>query len=184
MLASWRRSSGLVWCCQRSPGPGCGKPQRAYSELEIVAIARHRGVLSKVAVRRRPGVKLSRCPVTMVVGLGADYVNGVSGQRVHLLQCQGDPVHYIAESPWSWLRACHRTAALQAHGELLGEVDVRGARGGRGINLLRHTRVATGLAVVVYDVNALLPIGTCGVCIATRRTRTRVEADCNHVADS
>ena len=35
-------------------------PALARGDLEIVAIARHQGVLSKVAVRRRRGIRTSR----------------------------------------------------------------------------------------------------------------------------
>jgi transcription termination/antitermination protein NusA len=75
-------------------------PALARGELEIAAIARHPGVLSKVAVRRRLGVKLGGRPVSLVVGVGADSVNRVSaelgGERLHVLQWQGDPASYIA----------------------------------------------------------------------------------------
>jgi transcription antitermination factor NusA-like protein len=75
-------------------------PALVRRELEIAAIARRPGVLSKVAVRRRPGVRLSARPVSLVVGLGADYVKRVSaelsGEKIHVLQWQGNPSHYIA----------------------------------------------------------------------------------------
>ena len=45
-------------------------PALARGELEIAAIARRPGVLAKVAVRRRRGVKLARRPVSLVVGVG------------------------------------------------------------------------------------------------------------------
>ena len=64
-------------------------PALARGDLEIVAIARRPGVLSKVAVRRRAGTKLSARPIRLVVGLGADYVNRVredlGGERLHVL---------------------------------------------------------------------------------------------------
>jgi transcription antitermination factor NusA-like protein len=109
--------------------------------LEIAAIARHPGALSKVAVRRGRGIKLSARPVSLVVGLGADYVNRVSaelnGERLHILQWQGGPTRYIAEAlgtghvPPMQLSASTRLANV-----LLGDIDVRGVRGRRGINLL------------------------------------------------
>src|SRR5437763_1479215 len=55
-------------------------PALARGDLEIVAIARRPGVLSKVAVRRRAGVRLPARPVSLVVGLGADYVRRVSAE--------------------------------------------------------------------------------------------------------
>src|SRR3982751_3371560 len=50
-------------------------PALARGDLEIVAIARRPGALSKVAVRRRAGVRLAARPVSLVVGLGTDYVH-------------------------------------------------------------------------------------------------------------
>ena len=61
-------------------------PAFARGDLEIVAIARRTGALSKVAVRRRAGARLAARPVSLMVGLGADYVRRVSadlGGRTH-----------------------------------------------------------------------------------------------------
>src|SRR5689334_17112420 len=176
-------------------------PALARGELEIAAIARHPGVLSKVAVRRRPGVKLSRRPVSLVVGVGADYVNRVSaelgGERLHILQWQGDPVRYIADAlGLGYVPPIELLPSSRMANVLLGDIDVRGTRGRRGINLLLasaltgwrirlreiartpawkalesaheahrsvpaevQSRVPKGLAVVVYGLNGLLPVG-------------------------
>src|SRR5262249_19852502 len=48
-------------------------PALARGDVELAAIARRPGVLTKVAVRWRSGVRLSARPVTLVVGPGADY---------------------------------------------------------------------------------------------------------------
>src|SRR4051812_22980439 len=55
-------------------------PTLASGELDIVAIARQPAVLAKVAVRRHGRTRLSGRPVGLVVGVGADRVNRVSGE--------------------------------------------------------------------------------------------------------
>jgi N utilization substance protein A len=115
-------------------------PALARGDLEIAAIARRPAVLTKVAGRRRSGARLSARPVSLVVGVGADYVNRVSaelgGERLHVLQWQGDPARYIADAlgmgvvPSIELFSTSRLANV-----LLGTIDVRGVRGQRGINL-------------------------------------------------
>jgi transcription antitermination factor NusA-like protein len=176
-------------------------PALSAGELEIVAIARHHGILAKVAVRRRPGVRLRARPVSMMVGVGADLVNQVSaelgGERLHVLQWQGEPARYIAEAlGLGYLPPIQLSPSSRLANVLLGDVDVRGTRGRRGINLLlasaltqwrirlreisqspawkvleqaqRERRtvraivqalVPKGLAVELYGLNGLLPIG-------------------------
>lgn len=116
-------------------------PALARGDLEIAAIARRPGVLSKVAVRRRRGIRLSARPVSLVVGLGADYVNRVSaelgGERLHVLQWQGDSARYIAEALGiGYLPPIELSASTRLANVLLGDIDVRGLRGRQGINLL------------------------------------------------
>jgi transcription antitermination factor NusA-like protein len=189
-------------------------PALTRGDLEIVAIARRRGVLSKVAVRRRPGVRLTARPVSLVVGLGADYVNRVSaelgGERIHVLQWQGDPARYIpAALGIGYLPAIELSSSGRRATVMLGAIDVRGVRGRQGINLLLasaltewrirlraigqssswkalevaheqsisvpasvQSRVSKGLAVEVYGLNALLPVGqVVGVHRTTRADR-------------
>jgi transcription antitermination factor NusA-like protein len=176
-------------------------PALGAGELEIVAIARHRGVLAKVAIRRRPGVRLRSRPVSMTVGVGADLVNAVSaelgGERLHVLQWQGDPARYIAGAlGLGYLPPVQLSPSSRLANVLLGDIDVRGTRGRRGINLLlasaltewrirlrdisqspawkvleqarRERRtvraivqalVPKGLAVELYGLHGLLPIG-------------------------
>jgi transcription antitermination factor NusA-like protein len=115
-------------------------PALARGELEIAAIARYPGVLTKVAVRRRFGTKLSGRPVGLVVGVGADYVNRVSaqleGERLHVLQWHGNPGTYIAEALGiSYLSPIDLSLTRRVASVLLGAIDVRGIRGRRGINL-------------------------------------------------
>jgi N utilization substance protein A len=92
-------------------------PAFAHGELEIVSIARYPGVLSKVAVRRRPRIKLSGRPVGLVLGVGADYVNRVSaqlgGERLHVLHWHGNPAGYISEVlgiGYRWRSSCRPQA--------------------------------------------------------------------------
>src|SRR5713226_1809459 len=176
-------------------------PALARGDLEIVAIARHQGVLSKVAVRRRLGMRLSARPVSLVVGLGADYVNRVSaelgGERLHVLQWQGDPARYVADAlGLGYLPPIELSPSTRLANVLLGDIDVRGIRGRQGINLLLasaltewrirlrpiarspawktleaaqaaqrsvpamvQARVPKGLALSIYGLNGLLPIG-------------------------
>ena len=116
-------------------------PALVRGDLEIVAIARRPGVLSKVAVRRRPGIRLSARPVSLVVGLGADYVNRVStelgGERLHVLQWQGEPTRYIASALGLRSRPPIELApSVRLANVLLGDIDVQGVRGRGGINLM------------------------------------------------
>jgi N utilization substance protein A len=116
-------------------------PALTRGDLEIVAIARRPGVLSKVAVRRRAGVRLSARPVALVVGVGADYVRRVSrelhGEHIHVLQWQGDSARYIADAlGLGYLPPIELSPTTRLANVLLGSIDVRGARGWHGTNLL------------------------------------------------
>jgi len=139
--------------------------------------------------------------VSLVVGLGADYVNQVSaelgGERLHVLQWQGDPARYVAEAlGLGYLPPIELSPSTRLANVLLGDIDVRGVRWRHGINLLLasaltewrirlrqiarsrawkalesahagsrpvpavvQARVPKGLAVSIYGLNGLLPIG-------------------------
>jgi hypothetical protein len=134
-------------------------------------------------------------------GFGADYVNRVSaeldGERVHILQWQGDPARYIpAALGIGYLPVIELSSSDRRATVLLGAIDVRGARGRQGINVMLasaltgwriklreiartaawnvlevaraqgrsvpatvNARVAKGLAVMIYGLHGLLPIG-------------------------
>lgn len=116
-------------------------PTLARGEVEIVSIARRPGVLTKVAVARRRGVKLTGRPVGLVVGVGADYVRQVraelDGERVHILQWQGDPVRYVAGAlELGYLPPIQLDGISRLANVLLGEIDKIGMRGPQGVNLL------------------------------------------------
>ena len=131
-------------------------PALARGDLEIVAIARRPGVLSKVAVRRRAGARLAARPVSLVVGLGADYVRRVSaelgGERIHVVQWQGDPTWYVAEALGLGYRPpVEISVSRRLANVLLGDIDVRGARGRQGINLLLAS-VLTGWRIRLREI--------------------------------
>lgn len=116
-------------------------PALARGDVEIVAIARRVGVLSKVAVRRRRRLRFSARPASLASGLGTDYVNRVSaelgGERLHVLQWQGDPSRYIANAlGLGYLPPIELWPSTRLANVFLGDIDVRGARGGHGVNLL------------------------------------------------
>ena len=104
--------------------------------LDLVAIARRPGVLSKVAVRARPDG-----PMPMVVGIGADHLARVSqrldGERIEVVAWQRSARAYIADA--LGLGEVPPMLLLPAIGHarvLLGEIDVRGIAGWRGINVV------------------------------------------------
>jgi transcription antitermination factor NusA-like protein len=116
-------------------------PALARGDLEIVAIARRPTVLTKVAVRRRAGTRLSKRPISLVLGVGADHVRRVraelGNEQVHVVQWHREPGRYIAEAlglaymPPVTLFEVSRRAEV-----LLGDIDYRGVRGWQAVNLL------------------------------------------------
>jgi hypothetical protein len=140
-------------------------------------------------------------------------VNRVSaelgGERVHVLQWQGDPARYIAAALGIGYLPSMQLSSGRRATVMLGAIDVRGVRGRQGINLLLasaltewrirlraigqssswkalevaheqsisvpasvQSRVSKGLAVEVYGLNALLPVGqVVGVHRTTRADR-------------
>ncbi len=108
----------------------------ADGDLEIVAIARRPGVLSKVAIRPRAGIV-----APLFVGIGADHLARVShaldGERIQVVRWQRSASGYItdalglAEIPPIELMPWLGHARV-----LLGEIDVRGMAGWRGLNAI------------------------------------------------
>jgi len=106
--------------------------------LDIVAIARRPGVLSKVAIRARPGA-----PTLLALGIGADQValvrEQLDGERIHIVTWQRSATAYIADAlglAQADLPPVHLLPALGQARVLLGEIDVRGIAGWRGLNTL------------------------------------------------
>jgi hypothetical protein len=101
-------------------------------DLQIVAIARRPGVLSKVAVR-----PAQRLPLTLGADLVARLRAALDGERVEVVAWQRDPRRFIAaalglaEEPPMVLRPLIQHADV-----LLGEIDLRGIDGWRGLNRL------------------------------------------------
>jgi transcription antitermination factor NusA-like protein len=113
-------------------------PQLSQHEgtLDIVAIARRPGVLTKVAVRLRAGAPLSTPKL-----IGADHLARVrarlDGERIHVVAWQRSASAYIADA--LELGEVPPVVLLAGIGHarvLLGEIDVRGIAGWRGLNTL------------------------------------------------
>ncbi len=101
--------------------------------LEIVAIARRPGVLSKVAIRPRAlaAPRSSR--------IGADHLARVSeqldGERIQIVSWQRSAAAYIADALGLGEIPPVLLLPSIAHARvLLGEIDVRGIAGWRGLN--------------------------------------------------
>jgi transcription antitermination factor NusA-like protein len=137
--------------------------------LEIVAIARRPGVLSKVAIRPRPGAA-----VPFVVGIGADYLAGVSqqleGERIQIVRWQSSASAYIADAlglgetpPMLLLPGISHARVL------LGEIDLRGIAGWRGLNAILASAL-TGWRIRLTPVVTTAAWHRLHVAMATRRT--------------
>jgi N utilization substance protein A len=115
----------------------CGDEATSDSgALGIVAIARRPGVLTKVAVRPRPGAV-----TPLFVGIGADALAEISrqldGERIQVVRWQRSASAYIADAlglgevpPMLLLPGISHARVL------LGEIDVRGIAGWRGLNTI------------------------------------------------
>jgi N utilization substance protein A len=108
----------------------------ADGELEIVAIARRPGVLSKVAIRPRRSTV-----APLLVSIGADHLARVSeqldGERIQVVRWQRSASAYIADA--LGLGEVPPVVLLPGLGHarvLLGEIDVRGIAGWRGVNAI------------------------------------------------
>jgi NusA-like KH domain len=128
-----------IYCVRVAPG---SSGAAARSSTWRLPLRRHRpSVLSKVAVRRPAGLRWAARPVSLVVGLGTDYVHRVSaelgGERIHVVQWQGDPSRYIADAlELGYLPPIEVSPSRRLANVLLGDIDVRGVRGRQGVNLL------------------------------------------------
>jgi N utilization substance protein A len=107
-------------------------PALAERDLEIVAIARRPGVLSKVAIRSRQAIP---------VGIGADHVARVrqrlDGERIEIITWRRAAPAYIADALGMGVDTIPPIVLLPGLGHarvLLGEIDVRGIAGWRGLN--------------------------------------------------
>jgi transcription antitermination factor NusA-like protein len=108
--------------------------ERVTGTLDIVAIARRPGVLTKVAVRARAGAPVSGAP-----SIGADHIARVrerlDAERIHVVIWQRSASAYIANA--LGLGEIPPVVLLAGIGHarvLLGEIDVLGIAGWRGLN--------------------------------------------------
>jgi transcription antitermination factor NusA-like protein len=123
--------------CQEVPAL-CLDADADSATLEIVAIARRPGVLSKVAIRPRA---IANAPVPMAVGIGADYLARVSdrldGERIQVVRWQRSASAYIADAlGLGELPPILLMPGLGHARVLLGDIDVRGIAGWRGLNAI------------------------------------------------
>jgi N utilization substance protein A len=114
----------------------CEAMPELQGELEIVAIARRPGVLTKVAIRPRPGAV-----TPLFVGIGADTLAQVSrqldGERIQVVRWQRSASAYIADALGLGEIPPLLLLPGLAHARvLLGEIDVRGIAGWRGVNAI------------------------------------------------
>ena len=141
-----------------------------HAELEIVALARRPGVLSKVAIRPRGPI------APLVVGIGADQLARVSqqigGERIQVVRWQRSASAYIADAlglgevPPVLLLPGIRHARV-----LLGEIDVRGIAGWRDVNVILASAL-TGWRIRLEPVAATPNWARLQVALQTRRPVT------------
>jgi len=110
-------------------------PSIRNGELEIVAIARRPGVLSKVAVRRFDSID------PLVAGIGADHIARVRArldrEQIQILQWRREPRRYIADAlGLSEVPPMVLRPAIEHAQVFVGDIDLRGMDGWRGINRL------------------------------------------------
>jgi transcription antitermination factor NusA-like protein len=118
-------------------------PELASGELEIAAIARRPGELSKVAVRRRLRLQPRTArPVPLVLGPAGERIRAIkrelpATERVDIVQWHAEPLRYIAASlGLSYLPSALLYPIRHRADILLGEIDYPAARGRRAVNML------------------------------------------------
>jgi transcription antitermination factor NusA-like protein len=118
-------------------------PEIVSGELEIIAIARRPGQLSKVAVRRRLRVQpRTPRPVPLVLGRSGERIRAIkrelpATERVDIVQWHAEPLQYIAASlGLSYLPSAVLYPIRHRADILLGDIDYPAARGRRAVNML------------------------------------------------
>ena len=107
-------------------------PSLERGELEIVAIARRPGVLTKVAIHQPDGLGM---------GIGADHIARVRAQldreQIQIVPWRREPRRYIAAAlGLSDVPPMLLKPAIEHAQVFVGEIDLRGMDGWRGINRL------------------------------------------------
>jgi transcription antitermination factor NusA-like protein len=146
-------------------------PGLLSGDLQVVAIARRPGVLSKVAIRPAPGR-----PTPLSVGIGADHIaqirDALDGERIHVVTWQRSAPAYIADALGLDPAATPPVVLLPAlsHARvLLGEIDVRGIAGWRGLNVVLASAL-TGWRIRLDSVAATDAWARLARAMAARRT--------------
>lgn len=110
-------------------------PSLASGDLELVAVARRPGVLTKIAIRP------SQARLTPIrAGIGADHIarvrHALDGEPIDVVTWQRSAPAFIADALGLAEPAPTLLLPALAHARvLLGEIDVRGLAGWRGINV-------------------------------------------------
>jgi transcription termination/antitermination protein NusA len=139
--------------------------------LEIVAIARRPGVLSKVAIRSRAEAAQT---ARTKVGIGADHLASVSkqldGERIQVVAWQPSARGYIADALGLGEAPPMLLLPAIAHARvLLGEIDVRGIAGWRDLNVVLASAL-TGWHIRLEPVAATDAWRRLELALRTRRT--------------
>ncbi|GAC1325882.1 MAG: hypothetical protein NVSMB2_24680 [Chloroflexota bacterium] len=111
-------------------------PALGEGSLECVSIARRPGVLTKVAIRAT-----AMAPSRAHVGIGADHIarvrHALDGERIHVVVWQRAAPAYIGDALGLAEPAPTLLLPGLSHARvLLGDIDMRGLAGWRGINVI------------------------------------------------
>lgn len=111
-------------------------PALANGSLELVSVARRPGVLTKVAIRSSVVASSGAH-----VGIGADHIarvrHAVEGERIQVIGWQRSAPGYIADALGLAETAPTLLLPGLSHARvLLGDIDLRGLAGWRGINVI------------------------------------------------
>jgi transcription termination/antitermination protein NusA len=111
-------------------------PALAEGQLDIVAIARRPGVLSKVAIKARVHLT-STASIVVPADAVARVREQLDGERIHIVAWHRSAPVYIANAlGLGQVPPVLLLPGLQHARVLLGEIDVRGIAGWRGLNAL------------------------------------------------
>lgn len=113
-------------------------PALGNGSVELVSVARRPGVLTKVAIRPSVGASLAS---GAHVGIGADHVarvrHALDGERIHVVGWQRSAPAYIADALGLAEPAPTLLLPGLSHARVLvGDIDLRGLAGWRGINVI------------------------------------------------
>ena len=147
-------------------------PALRDGSLELVSLARRPGVLTKVAIR--PGGII---PTRAQTGIGADHIarvrHALDGERIHVVVWQHSAPAYIAHALGLAEPAPTLLLPGLSHARvLLGEIDLRGLAGWRGINVI----LASALTGWRIRLDSVTHTAAWASLASAARTRRSVEA--------